>query len=199
MGATVGELGISSVVCVMRSEVLVLRLSWLGLRFMGAIMGLMKEGEEGSDNNDKVVVGGWMDRPFMFLSRLGPGEVMGRSRFGSETVSLAMLDRPPKGVGAKLGRCARLIGESGDEDGDGSERSDESAIDNVVVGEESADSVVCVDVLSLCRWIESDCKAPGLIPGCGFPASFEPSMTILGSTIVTGFDWSKSVIPLSTS
>jgi hypothetical protein len=72
---------------------------------MGAIMGLMKEGEAGSDSNDEEeeVVGGWIERPFMFLSRLGPGEVMGRSRFGSETASLAMLDRP-KGVGAKLGR-----------------------------------------------------------------------------------------------
>jgi hypothetical protein len=91
-----------------------------------------------------------------------------------------------------------LTGESGDEDGDGSERSDESVIDTVVVGDESADSVVCVDVLSLCRWADSD-KAPGLIPGCESPCSFAPSMTSLWSTIVTGFDWSRSVIPLSTS
>jgi len=61
MGATVGELGTSSVVRVMRSEEFVLRLSWLGLRFMGAIIGLMKEGEAGSDNNEEeevVVEGG---------------------------------------------------------------------------------------------------------------------------------------------
>src|SRR5690348_2295685 len=38
MGATVGELGTSRVVRVMRSEEFVLRLSWLGLRFMGAII-----------------------------------------------------------------------------------------------------------------------------------------------------------------
>jgi len=110
-----------------------------------------------------------------------------------------MPDRPAKGVGAKVGRCARLTGESGDEDGDGSERSDESAIDNVVVGDESADSVACVEVLSWCLWMDSDGKAPGLIPGCESPGIFPPSMTSLGSTIVTGFDWSMSVIPLSTS
>lgn len=74
-------------------------------------MGLMKAGEEGSDNIEEdeeiEVVGGWMERPFMFLRRLGPGEVMGRSWFGSAIVNLAMLDKPPKEAGAKLGRCAR--------------------------------------------------------------------------------------------
>ena len=49
MGATVGELGTSCVVRIMRSEVLVLRLSWLGFRFMAGIFGLMKTGDEGSD------------------------------------------------------------------------------------------------------------------------------------------------------
>jgi hypothetical protein len=106
MGATVGELGTSSVVRVMRSEEFVLRLSWLGLRFMGAMVGLMKEGEEGSDNNDEELEleGGWIERPFMFLSRLGTGEVMGRSWFGSVMARRAMLDNPPNVVGAKLGR-----------------------------------------------------------------------------------------------
>jgi hypothetical protein len=109
--ATVGELGTSSVVRVMRFEEFVLRLSWLGLRFMGAIMGLMKAGEQGSDNieeaEERELAGGWMERPFMFLRRLGPGEVMGRPWFGSAIVSLAMVDKPPKAAGAKLGRLAR--------------------------------------------------------------------------------------------
>lgn len=109
--ATVGELGTSSVVRVIRFEEFVLRLSWLGLRFMGAIVGLMKAGEQGSDNieedEERELAGGWMERPFMFLRRLGPGEVMGRPWFGSAIVSLAMLDKPPKEAGAKLGRLAR--------------------------------------------------------------------------------------------
>jgi hypothetical protein len=36
----------------------------------------------------------------------------------------------------------RLTGESGDEDGEGSDRGDESVVDIVVVGDESADSVI---------------------------------------------------------
>jgi hypothetical protein len=71
-------------------------------------------------------------------------------------------------------------------------------IDTVVVGDESADSVVCVDVLSLCLWADSDDKAPGLAPGCESPGDFVFSKTKLWSTIVMGFDWSMSAIPLST-
>lgn len=151
MGGSAGELGTSSVVREMRSDEFVLRLSWLGLRFIAGIMGLMKEGEEGSDSteDESELKGGWIERPFMFLGRLGAGEVMGRSRFGSDTDRLAMLDKAPNGGGAKPSG-ARLTGESGDEDGEGSDKSEESVQDIVVVGDESADSVVCVDVLSLC-------------------------------------------------
>jgi hypothetical protein len=172
---------------------------------MGAMVGLMKEGDEGSDNIDEEseLMGGWMERPFMFLSRLGMGEVMGRSWLGSAMVRRVRPDRPPNGAGAKLGRWARFTGESGDEDGEGSERSEESVMETVVVGDESADSVVCVDVLSLCLWAcaGSEDKAPGLTPGCASPGSFgsPPPKTNLWSTIVTGFDWSMSVMPVSTS
>lgn len=138
-----------------------------------------------------------MERPFMFLGRLGAGEVIGRSRFGPDTVRLAILDKPPKGLGANPWRGARLTGESGDEDGEGSERSDESVHDTVVVGDESADSVVCVDVLSLCLWADSEVKAPGPDPGCESPGPFVFPITSLWSTIVTVFDWSIS--PLSRS
>jgi hypothetical protein len=55
---------------------------------------------------------------------------------------------PPKVVAGKDERGIRLIGESGDDDGDGSDRGDESEVERVVVGEESADSDVRVDVLS---------------------------------------------------
>jgi len=42
------------------------------------------------------------------------------------------------------------MGESGDEDGDGSERGEESVVERVVVGDESVDSDICVEVLSWC-------------------------------------------------
>jgi hypothetical protein len=196
-----GELETSSVVRVMRSLEFVLRLSWLGFRFMGAIMGLMKDGDAGSDISDEEpeLEGGWMESPFIFLRRLGPGEVMGRSWLGPERVRRAMLDRPPKEAGAKLGRWPRLTGESGDEEGEGSERSEQSVMETVVVGDESADSVICVDVLSLCLWADSDVRAPGPAPGCESPGSFPCSKTNLWLTIVMGLDWSMSLIPLSTS
>ncbi len=193
---TEGEAGISSSVGLIRSEVFVFRLSWLGFLFIAGIVGLMNvEGDDGSDNSDEEseLKGGWMDRPFMFFGRLGAGDVIGLSRLGalSDIVRLAMPDKPAKGVGAKDERGIRLTGESGDEDGEGSDRSDESVHDTVVVGEDSADSVVCVDVLSWCLWAESDGKVGGLSSGCEFPGNFVASIPItsLASRTVTRF-WS---------
>lgn len=64
-----------------RSAQFVLRLSWLGFRFMAGILGLMKEGVHGSIVLTFVVLdaadGGCIDKPFMFRRR-GPGEVTGR-------------------------------------------------------------------------------------------------------------------------
>lgn len=45
-------------------------------------------------------------------------------------------------VEGKLFRGMRFVGESGEDDGEGSDRGDESVVDSVVVGEESADSVI---------------------------------------------------------
>ena len=59
----------------------------------------------------------------------------------------------------------RLTGESGDDDGEGSERGEESVVDKVVVGEESADSDIWVELLSLCLWDGSEGTAPCL-SGC---------------------------------
>jgi hypothetical protein len=42
------------------------------------------------------------------------------------------------------------MGDSGDELGDGSDNEEESTVEIVVVGEESVESEVCVDVLSRC-------------------------------------------------
>ena len=152
---TDGDRGISMVVRAASSVDLVLRLRRLGFLFMPGMTGLMKdnEGEEGSDVTDEAseLKGAWIERPFMFLGRRGAGEVMGRSSVvGSETVNPAMPDRPAKEGGAKLESGMMFTGESGDEEGDGSERSDESAHDTVVVGDDSADSVVWVDVLLWC-------------------------------------------------
>lgn len=161
-----GEGGTSRVVLVMKSEVFVFKLSWLGFRFMAGIMGLMKTGEAGSDTKERVVVveagnGGWIERPFMFRPRRGDGEVIGRCRRGgSATLRLfvmvvVILEKLPKVVAGKLLRGMRLTGESGDEDGEGSERDDESVVESVVVGEESADSEVWVEMLSWCWWVGS--------------------------------------------
>lgn len=45
-----------------------------------------------------------------------------------------------------------VIGDSGEELGDGSDSEDESTVDTVVVGEESVESDACVEVLSRCWW-----------------------------------------------
>lgn len=69
---------------VMRSEVFVLRLNILGFLFMVGILGLMKEGDAGSEMTVLDVVdataGSWINRPFMFRGRLGEGDVIGRPR-----------------------------------------------------------------------------------------------------------------------
>lgn len=72
---------------------------------------------------------------------------------GSLTVSVFMLDdKPPKEVPGKLFSGIKLMGESGDDDGDGSDSDDVSVV-KVVVGDESAE--FCVEVLSWCRCSES--------------------------------------------
>jgi hypothetical protein len=43
-----------------------------------------------------------------------------------------------------------VIGDSGDELGEGSDSEEESTVDMVVVGDESVESEVCVEVLSRC-------------------------------------------------
>ena len=43
-----------------------------------------------------------------------------------------------------------VIGDSGDELGEGSDKEEESTVEMVVVGEESVESEACVEVLSRC-------------------------------------------------
>lgn len=110
----------------------------------------MKEGEDGSNTSVEDSDGGWIESPFMFFGRRGTGDVIGRSKVRPEVLMVRLANpwRPPKEAGAKGRRGTRLIGESGEDDGEGSERSEESVQDTVVVGEDSADSAV--DVLSWC-------------------------------------------------
>lgn len=136
-----------------------------------------------------------MERPFMFRARRGEGEVIGRCRRGGpgklrlfERVAV-LLERLPKVVAGKLLRGMRLTGESGDEDGEGSEREAESVVDSVVVGEESVDSDIWVEVLSWCLWVGS-VGIMAVRKGCcweGFmrPGALDSMPANLGSTRVT--------------
>ena len=133
MGGTEGELGVSNVFRVARSDELVFKLSWLGFLFMAGILGLMKDGELGSETREleRELKGGWIERPFIFLARLGAGDVMGRSwPTESAAVRPAMVeDRPPNEVPVKEDSGGRFTGDSGDEDGEGSDRDEESVQD----------------------------------------------------------------------
>jgi hypothetical protein len=50
-----------------------------------------------------------------------------------------------------------VIGDSGEELGEGSDNEEESMVDIVVVGDESVESDACVEVLSRC-WCECNCE-----------------------------------------
>lgn len=132
----------------------------------------MNDGEDGSEASVEAseleANGGCIESPFMLRGRLGPGDVMGRTRVvGSETFKVAMDERPPNVGPAKEDRGIKLTGESGDEDGDWSDNDEESVQEAVVVGDESLDSVICVEVLSWCLCCGSEGRAAGC-NGCCF-------------------------------
>lgn len=112
---------------------------------MAGMTGLIKDGDAGSEPrlNDRGLNGGCIDKPFVFFALRGAGEVMGRSRV--EESEMVRPDRPlelPKEVVFIEDNGMRLIGESGDEEGDGSESDEVSVHEASVVGEDSADSVI---------------------------------------------------------
>lgn len=117
--------------------------------------------------------------------RLGAGDVMGRIKRGgcSETVRLAIDGRAPKVVPGKALRGTKLTGESGDEEGEGSESDEESVHDTVVVGDESADS----SLLSRCWWLDATAGDCNSVVGSGpnFGLQVGSMSIILGSTTVT--------------
>ena len=105
-------------------------------------------------------------RPFALRGFRGKGEVMGRSkesrRMGLSDMVRSSREWIPKPLEEKEERGRMMTGDSGEELGDGSVRADESAVDMVVVGEESVDSEACVDVLSRCLCCNSGSCAAGL-------------------------------------
>lgn len=153
IGGRPGEFGASATIGRrLRHWESVLRLSRLGFFLGPGILGLIKHGEEGSETKElfKAANGGCIDRPFMFLGFLGPGEVIGRSKL--LIFVLRSIWRPsifvgssPKVVNGNEFKGMRFTGESGDDEGEGS---DSEEVSVVRVGEESADSEFCVDVLS---------------------------------------------------
>lgn len=119
----VGDAGISRRVGLTGLCEFVFKLKLLGLRFMAGIIGLINDGEEGSEVIVELIVllganGACIDRPFMLRGLLGPGDVMGRTKDGSDTVRAAMEERPPNVGPAKEESGIKLTGESGDDDGD---------------------------------------------------------------------------------
>jgi hypothetical protein len=96
----------------------------------------------------------------MFLGFLGPGEVIGLSKplvfmLRSICSPFIVVGSSPKVLDGNEFRGIKLTGESGEDAGEGSD-SDEVSVVNV--GEESADSELCVEVLSWCRCAGSDCR-----------------------------------------
>lgn len=133
----------------------VFKLKILGffLAFKGG--GLIKEGEDGSEVNSSIL-GRRLRARLLGFFFLGEGEVIGRSMvIGGGRVSISPIFRfwkesSPKEDPVNEDSGTSVIGDSGDELGDGSDSEDESAVDTVVVGEESVESDACVEVLSRC-------------------------------------------------
>jgi hypothetical protein len=91
-----------------------------------------------------------------FFGFRGPGDVMGRSSFSGNrggllsTIFRLWNESKPNVDPENEDNGTKVIGDSGDELGDGSDNDDESTVDIVVVGEESVESDACVEVLSRC-------------------------------------------------
>lgn len=137
----------------------VFRLSRLG-RFLAAnVGGLMKEGDAGDEGSD-----GWnasvlelrlRARLFGFLGFRGWGEVIGRPALSGLTGSLSITLRAwkesiPKLVPGNEDSGRRVMGDSGDELGEGSDNEALSTVEIVVVGEDSVESDACVELLRWC-------------------------------------------------
>ena len=133
----------------------VFRLRRLGLRLPLRVGGFMNDGDEGSEV--------WKESrfEFKFSARLlgffdlrGEGDVIGRSPLIAilegfvSTIFKLWNESKPNDEPENEDNGTSVTGDSGEELGDGSDKDDESIVDIVVVGEESVESEVCVEVLS---------------------------------------------------
>ena len=118
----------------------------------------MKEGDDGSEDNGSESCRRFSARLLRFLDFRGPGDVMGRSSCSGVCLGvLSAIFKPwnesrPNVVPEKedKGTTVVVMGDEGEELGEGSVIEDESTVEMVVVGEESVESEFWVDVLSRC-------------------------------------------------
>jgi hypothetical protein len=140
----------------------VFRLSKLGFFLGGFAGGLIKEGEDGSDVwNAPLLELRLRARAFGFFGFRGDGDVMGRLSFSGNgrvvsTIFKLWKASKPNVDPEKEDNGTKVMGDSGEDEGEGSDSEDESTVDIVVVGDESVESEVCVEVLSRC-WCECIC------------------------------------------
>lgn len=86
-------------------------------------------------------------RAFGFFGFRGDGDVIGRISFRVSVLGLSTILRlwnesSPKDEPEKEDNGIKVTGDSGDDEGEGSESEDESTVDIVVVGDESVESEV---------------------------------------------------------
>jgi hypothetical protein len=152
----------------------VFRLSKLGFFLPVNAGGFMKDGDDGSE------VWKVSTLEFRFNARLlgffgfrGDGEVIGLSSLNGSLIGLVSTifrlwnESKPKVDPENEDNGTRVIGDSGEELGEGSDKEDESTVDIVVVGDESVESDACVDVLSRC-WCEWMRELSLSYSGCGW-------------------------------
>ena len=133
------------------------KLSKLGFLLFLSGGGLINDGDEGSEPwNVSAPVLRLSARLFKFLVLRGPGDVMGLSSLscnrmgGASAIFKFWKLSKPKDDPENEERGRSVMGDSGEELGEGSDNEDESTVDIVVVGEESVESDACVEVLSWC-------------------------------------------------
>lgn len=142
----------------------VLRLSKLGFFLGGFAGGLINEGEEGSDAwKAPLLELRLRARAFGFFGFRGDGDVMGRLSLSGKWTVVSTIFKlwkasRPKDDPENEDSGTKVMGDSGEDEGEGSDSEDESTVDIVVVGDESVESEVCVEVLSRC-WCECNCDS----------------------------------------
>lgn len=136
------------------------KLNKLGFLLPFNVGGFINDGDEGSDDwNESTLEFKFKARLFRFFVFLGPGDVIGRSSLSVNRDGVVSIifrfwkESSPKVDPENDDNGTRVTGDSGEELGEGSDNEEESTVDIVVVGDESVESEVCVEVLSRCWWM----------------------------------------------